>query len=100
MKLNMTEVLKTPKGEIITSNEVAQTFESIAYECLLMSDSELDGAQKLKQAKLAKKILGEDEITLEEAVLIKSVVGKYCSPSVVLAIEEVLENQNGTSSAN
>jgi len=91
MKINMATVLKTPKGEIIKSNEVAQTFESIAYECLLVSDNALDGAQKLKQAKLAKKILGEDEITIEEAVLIKSLVGKYCSPSVVLAIEEMLE---------
>ena len=91
MKINMATVLKTPKGEIIKSNEVAQTFESISYECLLVSDNALDGAQKLKQAELAKKILSEDEITLEEAVLIKSVVGKYCSPSVVLAIEELLE---------
>jgi len=91
MKIDMTAVLKTPKGEIITSNEVAQNFESIAYECLLVSDNALDGAQKLKQAKLAKKIIGENEITIEEAALIKSLVGKYCSPSVVLAIEELLE---------
>jgi len=91
MKIDMSVYLKTPKGEIIKSNEVAQTFESIAYECLLVFDNALDGAQKLKQAELAKKILSEDEITIEEAVLIKSLVGKYCSPSVVLAIEELLE---------
>jgi hypothetical protein len=85
--------LKTPKGEPITTEDKQATLESISYELLLLSDprAELSGGAKLKNARLAKKVIEGGEIDLEEVKIIRDLVGKYGSPAVVLAVEDLLD---------
>lgn len=93
MKVEWSTILKTPKNEEIKNGAVAVTLETVAYDALMLTDPEsrASGADKLKQARLAKKVVEGAEITVEEASLIKSLVGKYYGPAVVLAVEDCLE---------
>ena len=87
--------LKDPKGNALKNGEEVVTLESLAYELLLLNDPQanLSGGAKLKNAKLAQKIVNvvDAEITIDEAQIIRDLVGKYASASAVLAVEELLD---------
>jgi len=93
MKIEWSTILKTPKGAPLVNDGLPVTLETVCYDALLLSDpqAQQSGADKLKQARIAKKIVDAAEISLEEASLIKSLVGKYYGPAVVLAVEDCLE---------
>ncbi len=93
MQVNWSAVLTTPKGETLKEGSEELTLGALAYQLLLVSDPQanLSGATKLAQAKLAKKVAEESEITLDDAKMIKDLVGKYASPAAVLAVEEVFD---------
>ena len=94
MVINWKTELKTLKNEPI-KNELGEavTLESLAYDLLLLNDprAELSGGAKLKNARLAKSILAGEDITIEQAQIIRELVGKYASPSAVLAVEDLLD---------
>lgn len=94
MKPNWKQELKTIKGEPITENDKPVTLEDVVYASLLVNDPQAQesGEEKLKKARLAKKVVEDGEVSIEEAALIKKVIGKYQGPTVVLAVEEALES--------
>lgn len=94
MKIYWKAELNTPKNETIKGEDGNPVIlESLAYDLLLLSDprAELSGGAKLKNARLAKRIVAGDEITIEEAQIIRDLVGKYGSPAAVLAVEDLLD---------
>jgi hypothetical protein len=95
MKPDWKAELKTPKGEPILHGKEPATLADIAYNLLLLKDGrvELPEGEGLKRARLAHKICSEEsaEITLDEANKIRKLVDKYESPSVIFAVEELLD---------
>lgn len=95
MKPNWKLELKTIKDEPIKENDKPVTLEDVVYASLLVNDHQAQesGDEKLKKARLAKKVVEDGEVSIEEAALIKKVIGKYQGPMIVLAVEEALEGQ-------
>ena len=93
MLVDWKATLKTPKGDEIKSDEKVATLESVAYDLLLLHDprAELSSGAKLKNARLAKKVIEGGEIDLGEAKVIRDLVGKYMGAAVVLAVEDLLD---------
>lgn len=95
MKPNWKAELKDPKGTVLKNGEEAVTLASLAYDLLMVNDpqAQLSGGAKLKNARLAQKIVTNDEaeIDLDEAKIIADAIGKYASPAAVLAAEELLD---------
>jgi hypothetical protein len=93
MQVNWSAVLTTPKGETLKEGSEELTLGALAYQLLLLNDPEAKafGADKLRNAKLARKVVKEKEISLDEAKIIKDLVGKYGSPAAVLAVDELLD---------
>lgn len=92
---NWKSSLKDPKGNVLKNGEEVVTLETLAYELLLLNDprAELSGGAKLKNAKLAQKIVNtpDAEITIDEAQIIRDLVGKYASAAAVLSVEDLLD---------
>lgn len=102
MKINPDEVIRDLDGEALkvidhkTEIESLLTLRRIIIDSLLLNERDLDGEQKLNRFNLAKKIHEADsiiEVTVEEAVLIKTLVNKRYSTLVYARVNEVLENQ-------
>lgn len=93
MQVNWSAVLKTPKGDALKEGSDDLTLGALAYQLLLINDPQanVSGADKLRNAKLARKVVKEEEISIDEAKVIKDLVGKYGSPAAVLAVEELLD---------
>lgn len=97
MKIDFSTVLKTPKGEPLQDESGELTIGALAYQLLMLHDpqAQVSAAHKLRNAKLASRISHEVtdicDISIEEAGIIKELVGKYGSPAAVLAVEEILD---------
>lgn len=98
MKVNLSAILLSINGEQIKQAEVVQTVGTIAVEALQVFDTRdtaLSGDEKFKRWKLACRIHGqaEAEISIEEAKMIKDLVGKYYGPVIVGQVWEALEGK-------
>ena len=98
MIVNLSAILLDITGKQIKQAEVAQTVGSIAVEALQIFDTRdtaITGDEKVKRWKLACRIHGQDqaEISIEEAKLIKDLVGKYYGPVIVGQVWESLEGK-------
>lgn len=97
MKIDMKVKLKTLKGDdILDEKNNPVTIGDIISQALLASfpDDNEKGEEKYKKFKLAVKVNSSDlpiDITLEEAVKIKEIVGKGFSPLIVGQVWEILE---------
>ena len=96
MLINFTARLVNINGEVIKHGDNAQSVGSIAIEALTLNDPQdkISGEEKMKRWKLACKIHGSDQgdITIDEAKIIKDLVGKYYGPIVVGQVWEALES--------
>lgn len=85
------EEIKNPKGE-------SATLKSVAIEALLavfQDEQSLSGEEKVKRWNLALKLYNNvDDISVDEIVLIKSLVGKAYGALVVGQVWQLLENKN------
>ncbi|MDQ7799572.1 MAG: hypothetical protein RDU76_11635 [Candidatus Edwardsbacteria bacterium] len=98
MKVNLSAILLSINGEQIKQAEVVQTVGTIAVEALQIFDTRdtaISGDEKAKRWKLACRIHGqaEAEISIEEAKLIKDLVGKYYGPVIVGQVWDALEGK-------
>jgi hypothetical protein len=94
MKVVWDTVLKDMKGEPIIERGKTLLLEHIAYESLILHNPQemMSAEDKLRQARLADKIVNgkASEIDKEQFDLIKSVIGKYQGPLILLAVEKLL----------
>ena len=98
MKVNLSAILLSINGEQIKQAGVVQTVGTIAVEALQVFDTRdttISGDEKVKRWKLACRIHTQDEaeISIEEAKLIKDLVGKYYGPVIVGQVWEALEGK-------
>lgn len=94
MKINFEQKIFSIKGKPIKGNDGSDLdLETVCGSSLLTAGQNLNGEASFKQYKLAKKISsgGEVEITVEEAAMIKDLVGKNWGPVVVGPVYEILE---------
>lgn len=98
MKIDFTQTLKDIKGKPIQTSEKDTTPISLGTLCqnalLAQYDSErnLDGTEKMKRWKLARKIdRGVVDLQAEDISKIKEVVGKGFGPSVLGPVYELLD---------
>ena len=90
--------LDVPLKELDGSDVVGQNKQvvTVSQQCILALcvQEEIDGIEKMKRGLLAEKIFkanGEVELTIDEVVLIKQLVGKYLSTLGVMQIWRLLE---------
>lgn len=89
MKLNYDAPILDPKGDPIGE----QTLGDLLYEVAIVNEQDLPGEKKLKLARVAKKIVDKDELSVEEVALIKERVHKFVSVSAILCVEDLLEGK-------
>lgn len=100
MKLNLNTELKTIQGApIVDETQKQMTAGGVMFSSLVASghqDDKLDGSAKFKRYELAKTVYvgGEMNISTEEVILIKKVVGMYMPIQVVGAIYNFIEGNN------
>ena len=92
--------LDVPLKELDGSDVVGQNKQvvTVSQQCILALcvQEEIDGIEKMKRGLLAEKIFkanGEVELTIDEVVLIKQLVGKYLSTLGVMQIWRLLEKE-------
>lgn len=105
MRKNFDVELKSLKGETlrgvvpeVSREAVALTRKNVACSVLLSLDEKAPGAEKWRRAVLADRIYngeGEQEVSLEDAALIKKLVGEQCGPIIVMQMWKFLENDGG-----
>lgn len=92
MKVDFTTTLKAIDGSEVKENDVAIPLALPIINALMADEQGIDGAKKLLRFNLAKRIQsGEQDIVVEEAALIKELVGKLFNPLVVGNVYELLE---------
>jgi hypothetical protein len=102
MKLDVTQVLTGYDGEIIHEadddgkvTDKATTLRIACARALMghIQGEDIKGEEKLRRFTLARRIYKEDvvSLTVEEAALIKSLVGRFYVTNVVGAVWELLE---------
>lgn len=98
MLYNLAVPLLDPKGQAIKQEDKDLTASELCYELLLLNDprAELSGGAKLKNAKLAKRIVDNSEkveLDVDELKIIRDLVGKYAAASAVYAFECVIDEK-------
>ncbi len=85
----------TPEGEMPKRKMVKVTLLKVSRSALMANypeDKSLDGEAKLARWKLAQKINGsETEVTAEEVVLLKTLIGKAFTAAIVGPAYTILE---------
>lgn len=83
------------KGEPIPDSGTDVTLGSVAETALLATFQDealkLEGSEKVKRFKIAMKLDGVTEVTPEEIVTIKAVIGKAFGPMIVGRAFEILD---------
>ena len=97
MLYNLAVPLLDPKGQAIKQEDKDLTASELCYELLLLNDprAELSGGAKLRNAKLAKRIVDcseKVELDVNELKIIRDLIDKYASPGAVFGFECVIEN--------
>jgi hypothetical protein len=100
MTIDFSQTLKgiDDKGAIVTLTEAGRpiTLAVIAYSALLRADEKAADTEKMTRCKLAFQIAqatGPVDLSLEDAALIKRLIGQNPSPLVVGQAFEMLEAQ-------
>lgn len=96
MKINFGAPIKDIKGEPIVENEKAVTLGSVSCQALLASypdEQNLSGKDKVERFTLAALCSNEIEsdISLEDATLLKKLIGKAYGPLVVGRVYELID---------
>ena len=96
MKLDVETILIGLDGKELKDGTTLCTFKTVALNALLASfpdEQNLSGEDKFKRYQLAMKINANSEVELsvEEAALIKQLVGKGFAPLVVGRMFEMIE---------
>ena len=98
MKIDFKQTMKTLDGEDLKAEDKRTiiTLQSIATQALLnMSEKDPDsqnGEQKAKRYELAMKIFNDtEELSIDEAKLLKDLIGRYFNPIVVGQAWKALE---------
>lgn len=99
MKVNFSIEIEDLDGIPIPKSDTDKTNATVGSCCVnalmivFKDEQNLSGEEKVKRLNLAQKIHGkpEAEVTAEEIVLIKKLVGKAYGPLIVGRVYEVLE---------
>jgi hypothetical protein len=96
MKIDFATVLRDKKGEPMKAEDEKEvTLGNVAETALLASFQDealkLEGSEKVKRFKIAMKIDGVTDMTPEEVVKIKELVGKAFGPLIVGRAYEILD---------
>ena len=97
MKIDFSQLITGLDGKALKSGDgTDSTLASICVEALLLNypgEERTEKAEKLKRGKLAEKVYNQAEIdvTVEEATLLQTLVGKAYGPIVVLRVDAMLE---------
>lgn len=105
MKIDFSSVLKGLDGKELKGDlkgEKSLTLGSVCVESLMASfpdEERLSGNDKVKRFKLAQKIYNRTpvDITVEDASLIKELIGKAYGPLIVGQVWDLLENNKEVS---
>lgn len=96
MKIDMSQTLLDLGGLPLRNNDEILTLGSVSIEALVLvqRDDRVNGGEKFKRYQIAQKIHGKDliDLTLDEIVLIKDLIGKAYGPAVVGPAFNLLEN--------
>lgn len=103
MRFNFEQTLKNFEGQEVKNerNEVV-TLKSACLNSVLATfpdEKSITGEEKLKRYNLAKKISKNEDITIEEIAMTKTLVGKAANPLLVGIIYEILERKDETKAA-
>jgi hypothetical protein len=90
MKIDYSAALTDPKGEKVGDS----TLGELLYQVLLVNEEGIDAAKKLSLAKIAQKVVKDEELTVSEIASAKERALKYCVPAVVLCVDALLEGKS------
>jgi hypothetical protein len=90
MKLNYSAPLLDLKGQPVGDATLGQ----FLYEVLLVNEQDLPAAKKLELAKIAQKVVKDEELTVTEIASAKERALKYAVPAVVLHVDSLLEGKS------
>jgi hypothetical protein len=95
MKVDVTAVLKSLKGETLQDGESDVSLRSVATAALMMvypDEQAVGGEEKFSRYKLALRMNADSsvELTPEEAAKVKQLIGKAFGPAVVGPAYELL----------
>lgn len=90
MKLDYSAALTDPKGEKVGE----ATLGELLYQVLLVNEEGVDSAKKLALAKIAQKVVKDEELTVSEVASAKERALKYAVPAVVLCVDALLEGKS------
>jgi hypothetical protein len=90
MKLDYSAPLIDLKGQPVGEATLGQ----LLYEVLLINEQDLPAAKKLELAKIAQKVVKDEELTVSEAAAAKERALKYAVPAVVLCVDALLEGKS------
>lgn len=97
MIINCNQLLKAVDGTILARNQTPLELKTVLCEALMASykeEQDLGGDEKHKRFKLSQKIFRSKEpinISAEEIVIIKRLVGLIYSPAIVGPVFDLLE---------
>lgn len=96
MKIHFDAVLHDLENKPLTNGEKEFTLGMALANALLASypdEQNLPGSEKVKRFKLAEKAYagGEQEVSVEDAALIKTLVAKAYNPLIVGRVYEIIE---------
>lgn len=96
MKINFDQILvDLSEKDLIDSEKKVLTLKKVATDALLAANPNeqgVSGEDKAKRYELAVRLVkgGEQEISVEEAVLLKELIGKAYSPIVVGQVYKII----------
>jgi len=96
MKTNMDQILKTLDGDSLKDNGKLLKLKDICINALMSMDENTTPEEKINQYELALKVNkgGEVELSSENRVLLKKLVGKLYGPLVYGQANGMLENDD------
>jgi hypothetical protein len=90
MKLDYSAPLTDIKGKQVGDS----TLGSLLYDTLLVFEQDMPAAKKFELAKIAQKVVKDEELTVSEVASAKERALKYAVPAVVLCVDALLEGKS------
>jgi len=94
MKVNLSTLVTDPRGVPVKDGNEDLTVGNVCASALLTPDGkDQEANEKVKRFKLAMRVVegGEQDLSMEEIVLLKTLIGKHYAPLIVGRTYEVLE---------
>lgn len=93
MKVRVKDEITGPGNQPVVSEGGEKWTYRTVFGNVLMSELDISGEEKYKRGKLAGRIFDEEEVelSLDEAKLLKDLVGKAFSASVVVPVWDLLD---------